>query len=129
MGGFIKGQAVPIMVGDDAIEVNGGNDALALYNAIQNHLLITRDANAVARLYTQAYIQCLHQFGADEVLRWNLPGMGGKIEDSVRHGLLMHEDRGGWNYLERSISNELERILRGVLPILQIRRAAEAAHD
>jgi hypothetical protein len=129
MGGFIKGHAIPIMIGDNIIEVNNADTAQALYNAIQEHLLTTKNASETAQLYASAYIQCLNQIGAATVLEWNLPGMGGAIEDSIRYGLRMDRARNNWNYLGRSINSALTSILRGVLPILQVRRAAEAAHD
>ncbi|MDR2420046.1 MAG: hypothetical protein LBD40_01875 [Puniceicoccales bacterium] len=122
MGSPIKGYAMAVTVGETQVEVNDAGDARALYSAIQNYLLTTRNANETAQIYAQAYIMCLNQFGPDAVLEWNLPGMGGKIEDSVRYG--RSAGRREWGYLESSITSYLSGILRGVLPILQTRAAA-----
>jgi hypothetical protein len=121
MGGLIKGYAVTVAIGDTQIEVDDKDSARTLYNAIQTHLLKTRNACETAQLYAQAYIDCLNRLGAEVVLEWDLPGMGGNIEDSVRYGLSV--DRKNWNYLERYITNQLSGILRGVLPILQMKAA------
>jgi hypothetical protein len=122
MGSPVKGYAVAVTIGDQQVEVNRAEDARALYNAIQTHLLTTRNAQETAQIYAQAYITCLNELGAGAVLQWDLPGMGGTIEDSVRYGLSVN--RRDFNYLKRSITNQLSGVLRGVLPILQAREAA-----
>jgi hypothetical protein len=119
-GSLSIGLAYRFDPGGADIEVNDAEAARHMVNILLQHYHNhPDDLNTIATVYTDAFVECLNEFGSEVVLGWQLFGTQGGIRAYVKSGIRNGRDRfQNWRDLQNAFFAGFKEAFRDVYPIL-----------